>query len=56
MKIKSNGHNVCTKLVKRESLIGEIEYFVEKYKLPINITVNELLPAEETQLSKKTSL
>lgn len=42
LKIKSNGHNVCTKLIKRESLQFEIGYYLEKFKFPINISVSEV--------------
>lgn len=47
LKIKSNGHNVCTKLIKRESLHSEIEYYVDKFKFPINISVSEMRSPQE---------
>ena len=57
MKIKSNGHSVCTKLIKRESLQFEIGYYLEKFKFPINISVNEVKNTQDSMESNwKTSL
>ena len=42
LKIKSNGHSVFQKTLPKPSIINEITYHLDKYKLPINVSVSEI--------------